>query len=65
MVYGMAKVVYRRGILRWVVAALVAIPVIALISRTVYVWLVPVIPLVGGALLFVLFGWIGFRRRRR
>jgi uncharacterized protein YacL len=57
------RVYHRRSILGRVLAVLIAIPVVAYLARLTYEWLVPILPLVGGAILLIVFVWVGFRRR--
>jgi uncharacterized membrane protein len=59
----MARYYYRRSPLRWLVGFLLALFGIALAARFVDVWVVPVLPLAGAALMFIALTWAGFRRR--
>ncbi|RAY13738.1 hypothetical protein DPM19_18950 [Actinomadura craniellae] len=56
-------VYYRRSILGRVLAVLVAIPVIAYLAKLTYEWITPFLPLVGGAILIIVFYWLTLRRR--
>lgn len=56
-------VYYRRSIVGRILLVLCAIPVIAFLANKTYEWILPYLPLVGGAILFIVFGWVAFRRR--
>lgn len=57
-------VYYRRSIWVRILAVLIAIPVIAYLANLTYRWLVPLLPLVGGAILTIVFVGLFLRRRR-
>lgn len=51
-------VYYRRSIWTKILAILVAIPIVAFLANLTYRWLIPLLPLVGGAILIIVF--VGF-----
>ncbi|RFS81767.1 hypothetical protein D0T12_28990 [Actinomadura spongiicola] len=55
---------YRRSIWTRILAVLISIPVIAYLAHLTYQWLVPLLPLVGGAILAIVFVGLFLRRRR-
>lgn len=57
-------VYYRRSIVGRIIAVLVGIVVLAFAAHLVNEWLVPFLPLLGGVIMAVGFGWFAFRRRR-
>lgn len=57
-------VYYRRSIWTKILAILVAIPIVAYLANLTYRWLVPLLPLVGGAILIIVFVGLFIRRRR-
>ena len=57
------RIYYRRPWMGRILAVLIAIPIVAYLARLTYEWLLPFLPLVGGAILAVVFYWVGFRRR--
>lgn len=58
----MARYYVRRSPLRWVVGFLLVLFGIALAAHFVDRWIVPVLPLAGAGLLFIVLAWAGFRR---
>ncbi|MCP2341623.1 hypothetical protein [Actinomadura rupiterrae] len=57
-------VYYRRSIWTKILAILVAIPIVAFLANLTYRWLIPLLPLVGGAILIIVFVGLFLRRRR-
>ncbi|TDB83642.1 hypothetical protein E1264_27560 [Actinomadura sp. KC216] len=57
-------VYYRRSIWTRILAVLITIPVIAYLANLTYRWLVPFLPLVGAAILLIIFVGLFLRRRR-
>lgn len=55
---------YRRSIWARVLAFLIAIPIVAFLANMTYRWLLPFLPLVGGAILVIVFVGLFIRRRR-
>ncbi|MFC5186420.1 hypothetical protein [Actinomadura harenae] len=55
---------YRRSIWTRILAILIAIPIVAYLANLTYRWLVPFLPLVGGAILVIVFVGLFIRRRR-
>ncbi|WUH96802.1 hypothetical protein OHR68_24940 [Spirillospora sp. NBC_00431] len=57
------RIYYRRPWLGRILAFLIAIPIVAYLGRLLSEWLIPILPLVGGVILLIVFWWVGFRRR--
>ncbi|POM23638.1 hypothetical protein BTM25_47970 [Actinomadura rubteroloni] len=57
------RMYYRRPWMGRILAFLIAIPVLAYVGRLVSDWLIPILPLIGAAILVIVFWAVGFRRR--
>lgn len=55
---------YRRpSCMTWIAGFLAAVIAVVFIAHEVYLWLLPLIPILGAVVLTMALVWVGFRRR--